>query len=164
MQVEQLAPCVLVGVDDIPSRWIVQRHTKGAVLEGKHDTGLFVDDRVDGFQARAQLFELHGFAKREVEVFRESVVSEITALECGTSLEGEDRPEVGLGETIQDEGNVASREQVLERMQVRGRCDAEEFEQIAQSTPGALPAELHAHPCSPNILRHFQALRILRSP
>jgi len=31
-QVEQLAPCVLVGVDDIPSRWIVQRYAKGDVL------------------------------------------------------------------------------------------------------------------------------------
>lgn len=31
-QVEELGPCVLVGVDDIPSRWIVQRHTKGAVV------------------------------------------------------------------------------------------------------------------------------------
>jgi hypothetical protein len=31
-QLEQLAPCVLVGVDDIPSRWIIQRHAKGVVL------------------------------------------------------------------------------------------------------------------------------------
>jgi len=31
-RVKQLAPCVLVGVDDIPSRWIIQRHAKGAVL------------------------------------------------------------------------------------------------------------------------------------
>lgn len=29
---EELASCVLVGVDDIPSRWIVQRCAKGAVL------------------------------------------------------------------------------------------------------------------------------------
>lgn len=59
-------------------------------VEGKRETGLFVDNRVNGFQARAQLFERNGFAKREVEVFGESVVGEITALKRGTSFESED--------------------------------------------------------------------------
>jgi hypothetical protein len=58
------------------------------------------------FQARAQLFEWKGFAKREVEVFREPVVCEVTTLERGTSFEGQDGPEVGLGETIQESGQA----------------------------------------------------------
>jgi hypothetical protein len=150
---------------------------------------------------RAELFERERFAKREVEVFREAVVGEIATLERGTSFEGKDRPEVGLGESIQEprqavvaleniltdalvvtcgeavreeryvslgyhlgaphgqqffgrniqleaslgyvgsfarkgwvEGMVGSGKGVLERLQFRGCGDAEEFEQIAQST------------------------------
>jgi hypothetical protein len=150
---------------------------------------------------RAELFERKRFAKREVEVFREAVVGEIATLERGTSFEGKDRPEVGLGEAIQEpgqavvaleniltdalvvtcgeavreeryvslgyhlgaphgqqffgrniqleaplgyvgsfarkgwvEGMVGSGKGVLERLRFRGCGDAEEFEQIAQST------------------------------
>jgi hypothetical protein len=59
----------------------------GFGLEGEAYAGLLRHQRINLFQPRANLRELHFSCKREVKVFGKTIVSEVAAFERGAALE-----------------------------------------------------------------------------
>jgi hypothetical protein len=67
---------------------------------------LFLDHRVDAFEARADFLEGERVAQSEVQVFREAVVGKVASLQRRASFETESGFQVRFGECAQEPGEA----------------------------------------------------------
>jgi len=70
------------------------------------DTGLFLNSGIDAFEARANVLERQRLPQRKIQIFRKPIITKIAALQCGSSLESQDRPQVRLREGAQKPGEA----------------------------------------------------------
>jgi hypothetical protein len=75
-------------------------------LEGEAYAGLLRHQRINLFQPRANLGELHSLCKREVQVFGKTIVSEVAAFEGGAAFEDEQVAELALAQAGKEPGET----------------------------------------------------------
>jgi len=61
----------------------VGAHARVLPVEGEDDARLLCDCGVDRLETRANFFERKRLAESEVKIFREAIVGNVAALQCG---------------------------------------------------------------------------------
>jgi hypothetical protein len=79
----------------------VDVHPGILAVKGEDDTGLFFNNGVHAFKASPNLLEGYGLSQRKIKILGKTIITEVAALKCGSSLESQDRPQVGLSEAAQ---------------------------------------------------------------
>src|SRR5271156_1957083 len=75
-------------------------------VEGEGDTGLFLNSSIHAFKARANLLERQRLLQRKVEIFGKAIIAKVAALQRCSSLESQDRLQVGFSEAAQKPGET----------------------------------------------------------
>jgi hypothetical protein len=75
-------------------------------VKGEGDTGLFLNSSIHAFKARPNLLKRYWLSQCKIKIFGKTIIAEVAALKCGSSLESQDRPQVRLSEAAQKPGEA----------------------------------------------------------